>query len=140
MNKVFKTYPKNDNPLHFNHEFFEKETNLFYDEKNDYLDSNSQIDFINSSFEVSTGFTNEINEHSLQKKRKRLYEKDISIDKPEALKKKILNNSKNDFCLDEKVYNFIKSDDSHQKDRFVKKLKGIKRNFKRISKKDKKAF
>ncbi len=88
MNKVFETYPKNEYPLDFYDDFFEKENDLFYDEKNEDLDSNYQIDFINSSFEVSTGFTNEINEHSLQKKRKRSYEKDISTDKPWAIKKK----------------------------------------------------
>jgi hypothetical protein len=140
MNKVFETYPKNEYPLDFYDDFFEKENDLFYDEKNEDLDSNYQIDFINSSFEVSTGFTNEINEHSLQKKRKRSYEKDISTDKPWAIKKKISNNSKNDFYLDEKIDNCNKTEDSHQKGRFRKKLKGKKRNFKRIAKKNKKAF
>ena len=135
MNQEFKK----ENPFNFNDDFFEREKYLFYDEKNEDLDSNSQIDFLNSSFEISTGFTNQINEYSLQKKRKRFYEKDININKPEALKKKIVNNSKNEFILDEKVDNSIKSDDSH-KDKFVKKLKRIKRNFKRISKKNKKAF
>ena len=84
MNQEFKK----ENPFNFNDDFFEREKYLFYDEKNEDLDSNSQIDFLNSSFEISTGFTNQINEYSLQKKRKRFYEKDININKPEALKKK----------------------------------------------------